>query len=273
MPTDDPNSSDARHQAGPDPTDENEVDRVLAEAAGLTGRLGSEIGAEPSEAEPGASFGAVPAQATEADVDDQLNKVEELLKGIKPDLEPQDDEGPQRNEQVSAEPADTDECPALATPAPAAPAETDSDTIEAPRLDDPDADDESPADGPPGEDLEDRPPSAHPNAETSFEPAGVPDLSEQVLEPVSGDKQDPSDSPTQSLSQVPGAPSGGSLDVGGVRRAFASALSALADGFLAFCDVLDDLFAWVNYDARRIIGWVALALLVAACSIAAYSLS
>lgn len=268
MPTDDPNSSDARHRAGPDPTDENEVDRVLAEAAGLSGRLESELGAEPSAAGLGVSFGAVPAQATEADVDDQLNKVEELLKGIRPDLESQEDEHPQADEQVSVEPADAEERPASATPA-----ETDSDTAEFPRPDDSDAVDESPTDSQPGEDLEDRPPPAHPHAETSFEPAGIPDLSEQMLEPVSAVKQDASDSPAPSSGQVSDAPSGGSLDAAGVRRALTSALSALADGFLAFCDLLDDLFAWVNYDARRIIGWVALALLVAACSIAAYSLS
>jgi hypothetical protein len=267
MPTDDPNFSDARHQAGPDPTDENEVDRVLAEAAGLSGRLGSELGTEPSESGPGADLGALAAQATEADVDDQLNKVEELLKGIRPDLEAEE-ERPQGDEEVSAEPADTEEPPASATPV-----QTDSDTVEAPRPDDPDAEDESLTDGEPSEDLDDRPFSADTNTETSLEPAGVPDLSHQVLESDSAVQQDSSDAPVASSGRLSGSASGGFLNAAGVRRALTAALGAIGNGFLVFCDLLDNMFAWVSYDARRIIGWVALALLVAACSIAAYSLS
>lgn len=39
------------------------------------------------------------------------------------------------------------------------------------------------------------------------------------------------------------------------------------------CDAIDGVFAFVTYDVRRLLGWVALALFVAACAISAWSWS
>ncbi len=47
----------------------------------------------------------------------------------------------------------------------------------------------------------------------------------------------------------------------------------LSSALLTVCEFLDRLFTFVNYDVRRILGWVALVLFIAACAITASSLA
>ncbi|MEE9294873.1 MAG: hypothetical protein V3W34_07940 [Phycisphaerae bacterium] len=52
-----------------------------------------------------------------------------------------------------------------------------------------------------------------------------------------------------------------------------AAFTRTVDAALYAMDVIDGAFVWVGYPARRVLGWIALALFVAACALTASSLS
>lgn len=61
--------------------------------------------------------------------------------------------------------------------------------------------------------------------------------------------------------------------LGRIKAPARAAARRVGDALLKTCDFLDAVFAFVNYDVRRILGWLAVVLLVAACAVTASSWS
>jgi hypothetical protein len=252
MPIDDPNSSNARHDAGSDPVNEKEVDRVLAEAVGLSGQLEDEVGVEQAVSRARSGVGSGTGQSEAADVDDQLNKVEQLLRGMGTEPEPRpDDQSPPKASGREEPPPSKDEPSAVPEPEPG-PSATQLVPVAEP------LEDESRVDSPPPDESARPDDAAEPNEESAApEAPNEPDPPEVHAEAPAPEQSMQSRGPRQ-------------FDL---RRLLTLTSDAFCEGLLAVSDFFDNRFAWIGYGARRVIGWIALALLVAAGSIAAYSLS
>ncbi len=256
MPTDDPNSSNARHDAGSDPVDEKEVDRVLADAVGLSSQLEDEVGVERAGMVASSGVGPGTGQSEAADVDDQLNKVEQLLRGMGTEPEPRADDQPTPKASDREEPPPPKDEPA-AVPEPESDPEP-SATQEEPVAER--VEEESR--------LEPPPPDESPRPDDDAASSG-----EEATEPAAAKEPDPAAVHVEAPAPEQGVRSRGVRRAFDLRRLLSLAFDALCEGLLAVSDFFDNRFAWIGYGARRVIGWIAVALLVAAGSIAAYSLS
>ena len=214
-----PNPSDTPRDAGSDAIDENEIDRVLAEAMDLTKDLQNEVGVAPAE----------PEEATHAEHDSQHAPPDESIPDV--DLELSDIEAMLADLSESAKPVEEGE-----------PGEGDVDAsdaqgVQASAEETAAVGSDSPADALEPSEEESAPARARRSILRSLHPSAVREL------------------------VAPIAPS------------CRMALSTATDTTVRVLDVIDGVFAWVNYGVRRILGWVAAAIMVAAISIAAFSFS
>jgi len=253
MPENEPNPIDQPNEA--DAASEAEVDRILGEAAGLADDLEGEVGDARSPAGGAADRVAAVEEDNEVDVDTQLDHVERLLKGLGSEEDPQQersmDEGP-------TEPADD---------------EVQSVGYEARKFEE-STKDRSPACGVA---FEDERPAKTQTGPIGAAPVGSPrsKVEPRTLAATSQPREDESAAPCEGDGldgSVRGAPPRFAW-LGKVASAARRFCFSGIDRLLRTIDGLDAAFAFVSYDIRRLIGLVALALLVAAFSIMAFSFS
>lgn len=224
-----------------DPTDQLDVEAVLAEASGLSSKLSSEIGTADPDADAGGGQAGVNVQ----DVEAQLGEVEKLLSevaggGIEESADPAEESGSEKGEVASegaSEDKETDRLAAtVAEPSPEAP------------------------------DME----------------SGDEDVTITAVGPAAGEEATPivADGSVESVPESPpNVPMRWTL--GARWRSFREAttsrsraiLEPTVRALLCTLDALDQVFSWINLGARRIIGWIALVIFTAACSITFYSFS
>lgn len=290
VPENEPNLPQPSKQPDPDPTDEGEVERVLAEAAGLTKDLEDEIGVEPPPAEPGVDLNPVTADPAKVDVDSELNKVEALLAEAQAAI----DEEPAQ--QIVAETAgaaadapEQEQSPTPQPDSPPVPASKGDEQMDPPPVAPPVAESDGPVAGEADIEPDNPDPGGSPIVQgddlDGFDVAQPGDQDNAMGEFGGGGDLDPLEPSELTVTTAPAAVSAGrsvwsrfhlhkmlSFRDAVIPRG-EEAILGLAERMLRLADVIDGLFAWVSYEKRRVVGWVALALLVAACSITAVTLS
>jgi len=307
VPENESNPAEPTGNSDPNSVDEAEIDRILAEASGLTGQIGDEVGVDSTA---GAGIDALQGSPGPTDVDSQVNRVEELLRGVAsgdvsepvaPPSGPAFDavpphEGADRSAEQASDiepPADVDDTSSVpptvepdtqpVDPAPEVTEQTedrsaDSNSATA----DGSSDDSEPVSGDAGP-IESEPDPEQPSIPPSAESTAVQSA---VIDPEGTGESTTSESnhaKPESTDEPPIESCARGTDRGNVAtagaRVFANSAHRVRDGagrvlagILDALDVIDTRCAWISYTVRRTIGWIAFALLVAACSITAYSL-
>ncbi|NOT02746.1 MAG: hypothetical protein HOP29_19255 [Phycisphaerales bacterium] len=271
---------------GTQPAGEGEIQRLLDDAAGLSRQLENEVGAElvtPDDDTP-------PSSSDVLDVDAQLDRVEEILRHVH-EMEPTPDSPPDAavvpTGAIDATPAHESHQPA--------PVATDSDS--AARVGSTSSESTT----------ADASLSATPAADATSSLPHEPDVSISATSVAPADDEPIADPHTAAAVDellAMAAATAGDADAGPVsnaetpldqsshtdaapahsrpkhrfapRRMMASCATGafvLADGLVGALDALDRTVTWMTYGVRRIVGWLAMAILVAAASITAYSLT
>jgi len=231
----DPPNQPSRGDA-PDPaTGEADLDAVLAEASEAAAELGRELGADESRPPTATEHRAEEAEATS--VDAQLDEIEALLGETGERLgadEPAEAEDP--------DPGQPDERAEAASPAA----------------------DEPPADLDPGER-----PEADPAAATDTDPGGGYDVTDDDLDMFEGSvpEFDDGDTPPprhEDHAPAEDRPADSETLPPATTAARAGLLLRAGDRLADLLELMDRPFGWVGEDARRIIGFVALATMTVA---------
>jgi len=303
VPENESNPTEPTGNPDPNPVDEAEIDRILAEAAGLTEQLQDEVGLESTA---GGGVDVLQEQPGATDVDSQVNRVEELLRGVvsveesepvDPTPEQADDPAPPDEAADAVDtavestpdvemPADADETasnlPDLEPEAqPAEPATEVADQTEEQSTNKPDDDSVPVPDSP-----------VLLQSESEFEQASASQPDDGALNPTDDAKPQATVDPASSQSSAEEPGTAGDAppmrDVQGTdgssvattwpnafaeyMRTLRAGASQVLEGVLHAFDIVDTRCAWISYKVRRIIGWIAVAVLVAAATITAYSL-
>jgi hypothetical protein len=269
-----------------------EVDRLLDEAADLSGELLKEFGEEETTGE--ANSPPQPASATKTDeffslddLESELDRVEDLIS----EMASETDYG--IAEEVDEATARAAEANAAATQAAAAEAEPETevgeydDDLDEDDLDDEDLDDDDleedldeasdaevdqaaptealAAEAPPAQAEEGSTPAADVAVESSMDAAGKPEPEPQPHPLVIR---------LQAVGERLWLPVKERIWTPIIDYAwtpFRNALFAAAEAAVAALDKVDRIFTWISYDYRRILAWLAAAAFIAAVAINVYS--
>ncbi len=273
MPDDDPDPPNPA-PGEPEAPDESEIDGILAEATDLTQKLEQQIGSE--EPPPGtvADLHAIEDAAEFPDVEAELRQVESMLREIG-----EDDENPISIDH-SAPPEQTPQhahYAATSTPdasptAPDAASATDGrhlgESVE------------SPVEKPAGEHSETQLTKPHAPGVTEIakisDISEIADMSDTAQIPDIPDPEDASlaEQPqTENLRRFPAMVQQPRLALAAAGSSLSLLTGRAVDTLLLVLDAVDGTFAFISYDIRRIFGWIALALFVAACAVTASSIA
>ncbi len=265
MPESEPNPSQPPKDTPGDAVDENEISRVLDEAGDLSRSLGNEVG-EP-EIVPGslADLETLSETSDTPKLDDELDRVESLLRDASDGEAPPPESAAEqvnitpRNEAgelVAAQVPLADAGDEAALPhAPDGPVEEAVATVEeAGKGNEAEAE-------PSGEGEEETAAESSEGGDQAVEGVETPEPSESS-EPPATEELIETNAPAVSVSR--GAR---------VKMHLRPIAEAVVHGGLRALDLIDQVFAFVNYGTRAMLGWVALVIVVAAGAIFAFSAS
>jgi hypothetical protein len=261
-----PDSADLPNSDDRDPTDETEIDSVLAEASGLAQNIIDEVGQADSTSD-------IQSEESESglpklDVEEQLNEVERVLDDITEEAATPPSSPPADSADTTDPPEETaSDAPPGEQPQSQEAPETQTQTMTAA------ADEEQTTPQPtagPGIDIsdEDLAGDSVPTLD-SDEPAETEEPPVDDTQPIVGDADNKSTSET---TEPPTTPPKRSFWQAHVAPHCNAGIRATAETAFKALDFLDEKFAWVGYGARRIVGWVAMAFFVAAAAIMAFTL-
>ena len=232
-----------------DPTDQLDVEAVLAEASGLSSKLSSEIGT----ADPNVGAGGGEAGVNVQDVEARLGEVEHLLAEVAGGETAESADTPEESESDRGETASEG-------PPKDKEAETSAVTVAEPSPEGPDT-----KTG--GEHATNAAAGAAAGDEASEIVSEAADASERAtpIEPA----------PESAVNTPMRGTVGAKLrSIGEATTSRARAMLELTvRALLGALDTMDRVFSWINLGARRIIGWIALVIFTAACTITFYSFS